>query len=177
MGSVKLNERGRLDPMDMQYDARVLLERGLSPENIDIPLVDGVTPTSWPAPLSTITDKTSLASGAVWVTRAKDGPWMQIDFMDHKPDGFDTATATSPIDGWAANENHSATDTKSGVTTTARSFFQKQTVAGKDYYVEATLLIRDTSAYDQAAAERVRALVAGIHLSNPKISYVVGATS
>lgn len=177
IGSVKLNERGRLDPMDMQYDARALLERGIAPENIDIPLVDGVTSTSWPSPLSVITDKTSLASGAVWVTRAQDGPWMQIDFLDHKPDGFDTATATSPVDGWAATENHSATDTKSGVTTTARSFFQKQTVGGKDYYVAATLLIRDTSAYDPAAAERVRALVAGIHLSNPKISYVVGATS
>lgn len=177
IGSVRLNERDRLDPMDMQYDARALLERGISPENIDIPLVDGVTPTSWPSPLSTITNKTSLASGAVWVTGAQDGPWMQIDFMDHKPDGFDTATAASPVDGWAANENHSATDTKSGVTTTARSFFQKQAVGGKDYYVEATLLIHDTSAYDQAAAERVRALVTGIHLSNPKISYVVGATS
>lgn len=171
IASMNLNDRHRVDPMSMQYNDRALIDQGLSATNLDIPLLDETSGAVWDEPQKTITDGTSLAAGAVYLKGGDNAPWVQVNFMDHKPDAFDTATAATPVDGWLATDRTSASDT------TRQNFFQKQTVGGKDYYVHAILTIQDTNAYDRSAEQSLKTLLSGTQIANPTAEYLKGAAS
>ncbi|MBP2264709.1 uncharacterized membrane protein YsdA (DUF1294 family) [Pseudarthrobacter sp. PvP004] len=171
ISSIKLNDRFRLDISELKYKATALVTKGLDASRIKIPRPAGTSAARFGPNNTLLEDNSVLAVGGLILTNNLDfekTAYATVLIADVPPEGYASATASSTDPAWSSAALLSAGN---GFT---QDHYQKQTVGTTDYYVTVRLTVRDLGTYDDAAKQRFKNSLSGVHVQSNSVDFWKG---